>query len=307
MKKSLLLSLLFLGCAIAAVAMPAKPGWQTVTQSDGTTLQVQTVGNAFTGTILTQDGLAVERGSDGDYYYYSSLTGLSTMRAHEVGQRTSTESAFINMQRGNLKKEIKPHRLSRKQTMFGVGGSNEESGVPAYGQRHIPIILVEFQDKRFNNTREQIIQAMLSGDKSVGQYFRDQSNGIYEPEFDVFGIYTLSHNREYYGGHSGDSNDQGLGSFVTEACQMAAADGVSFKPFDTNNDDYCDVVIVIYAGVGEAQASTTHPEAIWPCNWNLSSALQLEPVVGLLLWPGRQRCFPSQERRSVCGDLCRIQ
>ena len=272
MKKSLFISLLFVCCAIAAVAMPAKPGWQTVTQSDGTTLKVQTVGNAFTGTILTQDGLAVERGSDGDYYYYSSLTGLSAVRAHEVGQRTSTETSFINMQRGNLKKVAKPHRLSRQQTMFGVGGSNEESGVPAYGQRHIPIILVEFQDKRFNNTREQIIEAMLSGDKSVGQYFRDQSNGIYEPEFDVFGIYTLSQNREYYGGHSGGNNDQRLGSFVTEACQMAAADGVSFKPFDTNNDDYCDVVIVIYAGVGEAQASTTHPEAIWPCNWNLSSA-----------------------------------
>ena len=272
MKKSLFISLLFVCCAIAAVAMPAKPGWQTVTQSDGTTLKVQTVGNAFTGTILTQDGLAVERGSDGDYYYYSSLTGLSAVRAHEVGQRTSTETSFINMQRGNLKKVAKPHRLSRQQTMFGVGGSNEESGVPAYGQRHIPIILVEFQDKRFNNTREQIIEAMLSGDKSVGQYFRDQSNGIYEPEFDVFGIYTLSQNREYYGGHQGNNNDQRLGSFVTEACQMAAADGVSFKPFDTNNDDYCDVVIVIYAGVGEAQASTTHPEAIWPCNWNLSSA-----------------------------------
>ena len=57
---------------------------------------------------------AVERGSDGDYYYYSSLTGLSTMRAHEVGQRTSTESAFINMQRGNLKKVAKPHRLHRQ-------------------------------------------------------------------------------------------------------------------------------------------------------------------------------------------------
>ena len=57
MKKSLFISLLFVCCAIAAVAMPAKPGWQTVTQSDGTTLKVQTVGNAFTGTIPTQDAL----------------------------------------------------------------------------------------------------------------------------------------------------------------------------------------------------------------------------------------------------------
>ena len=32
------------------------------------------------------------------------------------------------------------------------------------------------------------------------------------------------------------------------------------------------MVIVIFAGVGEAQARTTIPDAIWPCNWDLSSA-----------------------------------
>ena len=272
MRKILFTLVMFLCCAIAAVAMPAKPGWQTITQSDGTTLKVQTVGNAFTGTILTSDGLAVERGKDGDFYYYSSLTGITAVRAHEADQRTPSENAFIDVQRDNLKKIARQHRLPKRPNMFSVGGSNEESGVPAMGVRHIPIILVEFKDKSFNNTREQIINAMLRGNKSVGQYFRDQSNGLYEPEFDVYGIYKLSQNREYYGGHSNDDNDKALGALVTEACQKAAADGVSFKPFDTNDDDYCDVVIVIYAGVGEAQASTTHPEAIWPCNWNLSSA-----------------------------------
>ena len=39
--------MMLLCCGIAAVAMPAKPGWRTFTQSDGTTLQVQGVGNAF--------------------------------------------------------------------------------------------------------------------------------------------------------------------------------------------------------------------------------------------------------------------
>ena len=140
------------------------------------------------------------------------------------------------------------------------------------GARKVPIILVEYQDKRFNNTREQIIQAMLTGNTSVQQYFKDQSNGKYDPDFEVFGIYTLSQNRQYYGGNTSGGDDKGLGSMVTEACQMAAADGVSFNRFDTNSDNYCDVVIVIYAGVGEAQASYTVPSAIWPCNWNLQSA-----------------------------------
>ena len=266
-----MLMLTLLCCTLAAHAMPAKPGWHKVTQNDGTTLTIQAVGNAFTGSLLTQDGLMVERGTDGSFYYKSSVTGLTAVLAHDVNNRTPGETAFIQAQRGSLAMQAKEWRMPRSNS-FKVGGSNADAAVPAMGQRRIPIILVEFKDKKFNNTREGIIEAMLTGNESVGQYFRDQSNGLYQPDFDVYGIYTLSQNREYYGGHQGSDNDKGLGSFVTEAVQLAAADGVSFKPYDTNSDDYCDVVIVIYAGVGEAQASWNHPEAIWPCNWNLSSA-----------------------------------
>ena len=259
-------------CAMAAVAVPARPGWHTIKQSDGTTLKVQAVGNAFNNAILTTDGLTVARGSDGDFYYTSSLTGLTAVRAHNEGQRTPSETAFVNAQRSHLTMQVKSFKSQRGQGMLTAGGSNVEAGVPAMGERRIPIILVEYKDKKFNNTREEIINSMLTGDESVGQYFRDQSNGLYQPEFDVYGIYTLSQNRSYYGSNNSSGNDKNLGAMVTEACRLAAADGVSFKPYDTNEDDYCDVVIVIYAGISESSASTTHPEAIWPCNWYLSSA-----------------------------------
>ena len=272
MKKFLFVLLTCICCMNVAMAMPAKPGWHKVNQNDGTTLTIKAVGNAFTGSLLTQDGLMVERGDDGSFYYKSSVTGITAVLAHDEANRTPSETAFINVQRSSLTMRAKQWKQPRNNNSFRVGGSNDDASVPAMGQRRIPIILVEFKDKKFNNTREGIIEAMLTGNESVGQYFRDQSNGLYQPDFDVYGIYTLSQNREYYGGHQGDDNDKGLGSFVTEAVQLAAADGVMFKPYDTNNDDYCDVVIVIYAGVGEAQASWNHPESIWPCNWNLSSA-----------------------------------
>ena len=267
-KRIITLFFALLSCALVAMAVPAKPGWHTIKQSDGTTLKVQAVGNAFNHAILTSDGLTVACGDDGDFYYTSSLTGLTSMRAHEQVDRNATEQAFIHAQRGSL---TMPSG-SRLDAPNRVAGSNDDSGVPANGSRKIPIILVEFKDKKFNNTREGIIEAMLTGNESVGQYFRDQSNGLYQPDFDVYGIYTLSQKRQYYGGNDSGGNDKGLGYLVTEACQLAAADGVSFKPYDTNSDDYCDVVIVIYAGVGEAQAYYEHPEAIWPCNWYLSYA-----------------------------------
>ena len=264
--------LLLLSCALAAVAVPAKPGWHTLKQSDGTFLRVQAVGNAFNHALLTSDGLMVALGDDGDYYYTSSLTGVSKVLAHEPNQRSASERAFIVAQHSNLTMTHKEFKPIQGRPFFGVGGSNADADVPSLGARKVPIILVEYQDKRFNNTREQIIQAMLTGNTSVQQYFKDQSNGKYDPDFEVFGIYTLSQNRQYYGGNTSGGDDKGLGSMVTEACQMAAADGVSFNRFDTNSDNYCDVVIVIYAGVGEAQASYTVPSAIWPCNWNLQSA-----------------------------------
>ncbi len=270
-KKFFILSVLFC-CAMAAIAIPAKPGWHTITQSDGSTLKVQAVGNAFNNALLTADGLTVARGSDGDFYYTSSLTGLTAVRAHEAQKRTAAEKAFIQAQRGALQMQFQPYKLPASKGKLNAVGSNASADVPAQGERHIPIILVEFQDKKFNNTRERIIEAMLTGDESVGQYFHDQSNGMYHPVFDVYGIYCLSQDREYYGGHNGTTKDKGIGWLVTEACQLAAADSVSFKPYDTNGDRFCDVVIVIFAGVGEAQAKVYHPEAIWPCNWTLDAA-----------------------------------
>ena len=272
MNKNFLVLILMLCFTALAHAVPAKPGWHTINQSDGTTLKIQAVGNAFNNAILTSDGLTVERGADGDFYYTSSLTGLTAMRAHEVGERTAAEKAFVAAQRGSLTMQVKSFKMPSSSGRLNATGSNASADVPAKGERHIPIILVEFQDKKFNNTPEKIIESMLTGPEGVSQYFIDQSNGAYKPVFDVYGIYCLSEDREYYGGRTSATKDKGIGWMVTEACQLAAADGVSFKPYDTDNDYYCDVVIVIYAGVGEAQAAGYHPEAIWPCNWTLDAA-----------------------------------
>lgn len=272
MKRNLFTLSVMLCYVALALAVPAKPGWHTVTQSDGSSLQVQAVGNAFNNAILTTDGLTVERGNDGDFYYVSSLTGLTAMRAHDPEYRTPAERAFISAQRSSLTMQTKSYQLPGKKGRLSATGSNASASVPALGERRIPIILVEFQDIKFNHTRDEIIESMLTGSVSVGQYFRDQSNGLYKPMFDVYGIYSLSENREYYGGRTSATKDKGIGWLVTEACQLAAADGISFQPYDTNNDYYCDVVIVIFAGVGEAQSSGYHPDAIWPCNWTLDAA-----------------------------------
>lgn len=274
MKKIVTLLLTCLLVNSLMLAVPAKPGFHTVEQSDGTTLRIQSIGNAFNSALVTTDGITVSRGADGDFYYFSSVTGMTTVKAHEPKERNSAEKAFVAAQRGAMTmQQVRYNKLlSNNSGKLNATGSNASADVPAMGERHIPIILVEFKDKKFTNSREKIIDAMLTGPESVSQYYRDQSNGLYEPIFDVYGIYCLENEREYYGGHNGTVKDKGIGWMVTEACQLASADGVSFKPYDTNSDYYCDVVIIIFAGVGEAQSAVYHPEAIWPCNWTLDAA-----------------------------------
>lgn len=91
MKKILFVFSMMLCQALAALAVPARLGWHTITQSDGSTLRIQVVGNAFDNAVVTSDGLTVERGADGDFYYVSSLTGLTAVRAHEKDHRSAVK------------------------------------------------------------------------------------------------------------------------------------------------------------------------------------------------------------------------
>ena len=70
----LLVIMMIMSGTFAAMAVPAKPGWQTIEQSDGTMLKVKAVGNSYSSAIVTSDGLTVARGSDGDAVMATSIT-----------------------------------------------------------------------------------------------------------------------------------------------------------------------------------------------------------------------------------------
>ena len=56
--------------ALSAMAVPAKPGIRTFTQSDGTTIAVELKGDERFHTYVTTDGLTVGRISNsGDFCY----------------------------------------------------------------------------------------------------------------------------------------------------------------------------------------------------------------------------------------------
>lgn len=255
--------------ALTAAAVPAKRTPWVINQSDGTSITIVMHGDEFYSSFMTDDLLTVGIGVDGDVYY-RTVDGLTNIRAHNSASRDANEQLYVEQMRDQLKLnaiEDNTAKSKRKSARRKVGSTQ----VPTSGSPRVPIILIQYKDKKMSNPKSAFIAQYTSGATSAYQYFADQSNGIYTPQFDVYGIYTLDNNRSVYGAHSGSNKDKGVGKMVGDAIDKAGND-INWSQYDNDGDGEADVCIVVYAGVGEAQASTTVPEAIWPCQWSLSSA-----------------------------------
>ena len=258
----------------AAMAIPAKPGLQkTVTQSDGTTIALRMVGDEWHHSWVTDDGLPTVEAPNGDMVYRTA-DGASAMIAHEKAHRSAAEETFIALNANKMTAEAIIAATPRAQAAKNMrkAGPRKAAGnaeVPQIGAPKIPIILVQYSDVSFKNSKETFVKQYTSTtDLSAYKYFYDQSDGQYRPQYDVYGPYTLSGTRATYGGNDSSGNDKGVATMVGEAIDKAG-DDINWADYDNDNDGEADVCIVVYAGGGEAQTSVA--EQIWPCQWNLSS------------------------------------
>ena len=264
MKRMTILAMTALLLAGAALAAPAKRGLTTVTQSDGTTLQVQALGDEFHHRLATADGLTIAQAGNGDYFYCTNA-GISAVRAHDATVRSAAETAFLAAHHG----EMTPASASNGSRRARQAAMRRAiTQVPTLGSPRVPIILVEYQDKKMSHTLDDFEAHYKTGSKSVLQYFTDQSNGLYTPQYDLYGIYPLPENRVAYG-RNRSGNDVGVAQMVNDAID-AAGDAIDWSRYDNDGDGEVDVCIVVYAGVGEAQAWQTVASSVWPCQWSLT-------------------------------------
>lgn len=249
MKSKLIISVLALLSVASLFAVPAYRGWQTKTQPDGNTIEVQLNGDEF-------------------YHFYTNRAG-QVVTCDEQGYWTIVEqqpsSATISARRkASPMMQTRPHR---------VGKIN-------LAPRGL-FILVNFKDSKYqsSNTQEEM-NKMMNADTytyngaygSARKYFIDQSHGAYVPTFDVVGPVTLSKNCSYYGKNDSEDNDMYPGDMVVEACKLADTQfDVDFTQYDNDHDGYVDFVYIIYAGKGEADGGAA--STIWPHNWSISSAI----------------------------------
>ena len=174
-------------------------------------------------------------------------------------------------------------------------GSLASAALPSKGSPKVPVILVQFSDVKFTsgleddsecNNSEQVDSVRLfyeeycNGDGvnpywkvggsfgAISEYFRDQSNGQFTPEFVVLGPVTLDRKRSYYGANSGSRKDVRISEFYSDALKKAIPSTDIWDDFDNNKDNVVDMAFFIFAGEGENGFDLSkNPEAadyIWP-------------------------------------------
>ena len=276
MKKFLILAIMAFTVVTSALAIPAKRGFHNMTQADGTTISVEMRGDEWSHSLVTTDGLTVALQDDGNYYYRTA-TAVSNVVAHNPADRSAAETQFVSQNGGELTIGALAQNSARLKARIAKAMQKATTQVPNNGNVRIPVLLVQYTDKKMSNSKASFKTNFT--DRAT-EYFTDQSNGKFVPQFDLFGTYTLSGTRATYGGNDTSGNDQGVAKMVGEAVDMATNEGtINWKNYDNDGDGVCDVVIVLYAGVGEAQASSV-TSAIWPCQWDLESGAQYSDGTG---------------------------
>lgn len=245
--KKISFALLALLLCVASYAVPARPGFIKATQPDGSVIMIQKHGDEFFHWTTDASGQAVEKGEDG-YWHPVSRETLNARRYAARMRRTARKAAH-----------------------------NSGTHI-ALGQKHFLVILVEFKDVKFasatakddfTNLLNQEGYGQNGGTGSARDYYYDNSGGIFEPLFDVFGPVTLTNDMSYYGGNNSSGDDKNPEQAIIDGCK-GLDDEIDFTIYDNDNDGIVDLVFMYYAGYGEADSDETN--AIWPHQWSLSEA-----------------------------------
>lgn len=242
-------------CLVLSVwAVPAKRGvWCTISLVDGTEVKAQLVGDEFLHYFVSEDGTK---------YVQDEATGLYRKMTDEVATRR--RSAVRRAQAQGRQK-----RMLRKAQASNV----------FQGTKKGLIILVQFTDSKFKSGHDLALYKRIANEVnysdnnfrgSIKDYFKAQSHGLFELDFDVAGICQLQHPYAYYGKNNSQEEDVKPGEMVAEACLWAHEQGIDFSKYDWDGDGEVDQVFVLYAGHGEA--SYKDPNTIWPHMYKLSAS-----------------------------------
>lgn len=203
----------------------------------------------YSKKVTLQDGreTVVSLRGDENFSFWASSQGELIIREGDMW-RVATEQELMAAEQN--------FNNAMHKTGEGIYASHP---FPHMGSPKALVILVEFSDKSFFFEPDRI-KNLFMGDTyddsngyhsygSITQYFNDMSGGLYQPQFDFAGPYTLPGTVAHYGNNEG-GKDSNVYTFVKDAC-AAADNDVDFSQYDADGDGMVDLVFIMYAGYGE--------------------------------------------------------
>ena len=257
MKKILLLMAAVM-TAIVMQAVPANPQPVKVQQPDGTYVTIKLNGDEWMNFTTTEDGYSVVKDNRG-FYVYAELKGQqlqpTAQIAHDALQRSAAETASL----AHVRKYQAP---AMKANMAKVKEQVEQEQRRALARLTTDlknfrglVILVQFNDKEFTRLDyKDIITDLLNKEGfpgyddqvysgSVRDYFADNSNGKFVPQFDVVGPVTVDFSQ--YDPQQTENVEP-----IIKAVLDAVDDEVDFSKYDGDGNKVVDMVYFMIAGNG---------------------------------------------------------
>lgn len=317
MKKALF-SIMAVGLALTAVAIPAKPGWVKYTQPDGSQVEIQILGDEFGHVAYSNEGLVVIDVDGRLEYARFDANGIASPSGRLVSAKplAVTESKqlqsaadvekWIDMVKTNREKCLAVLAAKRNDLGGGIGTWTDpnnsddeedddatdsisdgrvvplnfgrcESTFPVLGEQKGLVVLVEYEDVDFTFGDYDYFNRMLNEEGfsdfgslgSCRDWFIENSNGQFRPEFDVYGPVKLPNKRNFYGGNDFMGNDKNPEKMAIHALDLLD-DEVDFTQYDRDGDGKIDNVFIFYAGKGEHDSNVSN--AVWPHSWDVTAA-----------------------------------
>lgn len=270
-------------------ARPAYRGTARVPQPDGSFVTIRLVGDEYLHYNTTEDGYSLVRRDDGTYVYAQlnaeKQLEPTALLAHDAGERTAEERSYVAAA-GRLVPQpttqmVQMRRQNRAQQASTL--SRRRADLYDYSQFRGLVLLVEYNDCPFRyDDYATVMEEMINADNytgnnrtnfntggvpvrctgSIRDYYRDNSDGLFVPTFDVVGPVKVDCSQYDAEG------SQNAFQLMVDAC-TAADSKVNFRDYDVDGDGMVDMIYFIFSGLG-SYVQGNDSRLLWPHQSDIS-------------------------------------
>ncbi len=268
LNKTIALLSLVLGMSTPSYGIIANPEPVTVTQPDGSKVTLVLHGDEFYNYTTTSAGYTVAYNHESKAWEYASLAeDGSLIPAGEIATDLTVSRTGV--------KGLRPVLTEKHTSEIKKARKHLKTGQYDYTKFRGLVILVEYEDAPFIRKDAQevfndminkagyegymsdnLLPSLVPCTGSVRDYYYENSNGMFDPKFDVVGPVKIPYSQFYA------RKSTGAQTLVTAALR-AADELVDYRDYDTDKNNRVDMVYFIFSGAG-SNFSGNDDRLIWP-------------------------------------------